>query len=97
MDLLSNDLASALDTFSEFLIEDDVARSVAIDNSDHERLSALAAAVDPLFEEINAVLDRLVAKDHPLPEHEEQLEYDLNSLAQAGMEARTHLEERGEG
>lgn len=50
--------------------------------------------MEPLYGEINEVLDKLVARPHPLPESLEQLEVDLNSLAQAAMEAQQELNTR---
>jgi phosphate uptake regulator len=91
---VSPQLAAALRTFSRFLESDDVARSKQIGESDVEELTTLADAVDPLYEEINEVLDRLVAKPHPVSEDEERLEEDLNSLAQAAMEARLERNRR---
>jgi hypothetical protein len=92
--MVSPPLAAALDNFRRFVIADDAERSEAIEGSDREALTALADAVDPLFEEINSVLDRLVEKAHPLPDDEDILEYELNSLAQAAMEARQELAAR---
>ena len=88
---ISADLAAALVTFRRFLLADDFDRSREIGGADPETLEALAAAVEPLFDEINAVLDRLTGARHPLPPNEEDLEADLNSLAQAGVEARLGL------
>lgn len=96
MDGISAELAAALQSFRGFLVSDDVERGHEIERSDRETLTALADAVDPLFEEINAVLDRLDRTAHPLPEDQEYLEYDLNSLAQAAMEARLELDDRPE-
>jgi hypothetical protein len=59
------------------------------------RTVALANAIDPLFDEINSVLDQLVATPHPLPDDQAALEDELNSLAQAGMGARMELDDRG--
>jgi hypothetical protein len=84
-------LAAALETYKAFLLSDDDERERGITEGDPEVLRALADAVDPLFDEINAVLDRLTAARHPLPRDQEQLESDLNSLAQAAMEARMEL------
>jgi hypothetical protein len=90
--IVSPALRSALDTYGRFLSSDDSEREQAIESSDRETLKAFANAIDQLYEEINAVLDRLVAAHHPLPDDQEQLEYDLHSLAQAAMEARLALE-----
>jgi ABC-type transporter Mla subunit MlaD len=85
-------LASALTTYRHFLVSDDSEREEAIESSDPDTLTGLADAVAPLFDEINAVLDQLTSTSHPLPPDQEQLESDLNSLAQAGMEARMKLD-----
>jgi hypothetical protein len=92
--IVSPALASALDDLRQFVIADDAERSEVIEASDRETLTALAESVGPLFGEINAVLDRLADAPHPLPEDQELLEYDLNSLAQAAMEARQELDHR---
>ena len=91
---VSPELATALRTFSRFLESDDAKRGKEIEGSEAEELNALANAVEPLYDEINAALDLLVAKPHPLPDGEERLEEDLNALAQAGMEARIELTSR---
>jgi len=80
-------LAAALAAYQSFLISDDQERVEAIEAADRETRVALARAVDPLYGEINALLDTLTAAPHPLPGDLEQLEDDLNSLAQAAMEA----------
>jgi hypothetical protein len=90
--IVSPALASALDDFRQFVIADDEERSGVIEATDPKTLTALADAIAPLFGEINAVLDRLTEAPHPLPEDQELLEYDLNSLAQAAMEARQQLD-----
>jgi hypothetical protein len=92
--LLSQPLRAALIEFRAFLKADDLERSQAIETADSERLAALTAAVEPLYGEINAVLDDLVGRAHPLPKDLEQLEVDLNSLAQAAMEAEQELRTR---
>jgi hypothetical protein len=92
--IVSPALAAALDDFHRFVIADDAERSEVIEASDRDTLTALAESVGPLFEEINAALDRLTVAPHPLPEDQELLEYDLNSLAQAAMEARQELDGR---
>jgi len=89
---ISPALASALETYREFLVSDDSDREAVIEATTPERLRGLADAINPLFDEINVVLDRLSAALHPLPGDQEQLEYDLNSLAQAAIEARMHLD-----
>lgn len=91
---VSPELARALRTFRHFLESDDRARANQIESSERQQLSALADALEPLNDEINEVLDRLVARPHPLSEYEGGLEEDLNSLAQAGMEARMELANR---
>lgn len=91
---ISPELAMALRTLRRHLLADDLERSDAMERSDRETLTALVEAVEPLFDEINAVLDRLLAKPHPLPSDEEELEVDLNSLGQAGAEARLELARR---
>lgn len=65
-----------------------------IAQADGQTLSALIEAVRPLLEEISSVLDALVARPHPLPDDQEILEYGLNDLGQAGVEARLELETR---
>jgi hypothetical protein len=91
---ISPKLAAALRTFHRFLLSDDIQRSDEIERSDKETLTALAGAVEPLLDEIDDVLDRLVAKPHPLPPAEDDFEVDLNSLGQAGIEARMELNSR---
>lgn len=90
----SSDLHAALEKYREFLIADDVERSNVIGAADCETLGELVADVEPLFDEINDVLDRLVAARHPLPADLEDLEVDLNSLGQVGSEARYEIESR---
>lgn len=89
---LSPALATALETYRAFLLSDDSDREAIVEGSSPEQLAALANAIDPLFDEINAVLDRLTGASHPLPRDQEQLESALNSLAQAAMEARMQLD-----
>lgn len=88
---LSSELAAALDRYRAFLVADDAKRANVIEASDLDALRVLVATVEPLYPEINAVLDGLMSADHPLPEDLELLEVDLNSLAQAGMEAQQAL------
>ncbi len=90
---LSPALAAALERFSEFLRSDDDDRARAIEDSEPAVLPTLAAAVQPLFDEINAVLDKYVRRVLPLPPAQGQLESDLNSLAQAATEARAYLDD----
>jgi hypothetical protein len=92
---ISPALAGVLDRFERFLVSDDVERSDAIAGSDDQSLRDLVDAVTPLFDEINAVLDVLVAHPHPLPADQEALETHLNDLGQAGVEAQLELESRG--
>lgn len=92
--IVSPALAAALAKFRPFLQADDVERSEAIEHADSQTLVTMAVAVRPLYPEINQVLDRLVAEQHPLPEDLELLEEDLNSLAQAAMEAELELDGR---
>ena len=93
-EITSRRLTDVLQTFGHFILSDDHERSTQIGRSDVEALTAFADAVDPLLDEINAILDMLVARPHPLSEGGERLEEDLNSLAQAGMEARLELANR---
>lgn len=90
-DRVSEPLLSALATFKAFLQPDDDDRAHAIKAADTETLAAMAETVGPLYGEINAVLDRLVAEAHPLPEDLELLEVELNALAEAAMEAEQEL------
>ena len=89
---LSPALATALETYRAFLLSDDSERAAMVEGSSPEQLAALADAIDPLFDEINAVLDHLTGASHPLPSDQDQLETNLNSLAQAAMEARMKLD-----
>jgi hypothetical protein len=93
---LSAELTDALATFRSFLVSDDVDRGEVIEASTAGTLTALVAAVTPLYPEIDATLDKLVALPHPLPEDDEQLEEDLNSLAQAALEAEQELDGRSD-
>lgn len=93
-DNISPELSAALKDYGRFLESDDFERGKVIESSDTPTLVGLADAVDPLFDEINRTLDRLVAAAHPLPENDESLEEDLNSLAQAAMEARMEADQR---
>jgi hypothetical protein len=90
----SQQLRSVLDAFPEFLDSDDVARADAVSSADTERLQDLVAAVEPLFDEINQLLDRIVALEHPVVAELEELEEVLNSLGQVGIEAEMELEDR---
>lgn len=92
VDAISPPLTNALSEYREFLLSDDSEREAAIEGAAPDRLRALADAVDPLFDEINAALDRLTSASHPLRSDQEQLEDELNSLAQAAMEARMQLD-----
>ncbi len=91
---ISAALTDALTKYEAFLLSDDDERGRAISESDPDTLRALADAVDPLYDEINAVLDRFDATKHPMPADQEQLEIDLHGLAQAGTEARMELDDR---
>jgi len=92
---VSNALASALETFRPFLLPDDDERARHLEGSDSDDLRRLAEAVEPLFDEINATLDR-TSEAPSLSAEDQELESDLHALAQAGIEARMTLEERSE-
>jgi hypothetical protein len=92
---VSPNLASALAEFEPYLVADDVERSNQLEASDSETLRTLAAAVEPLFDEINAILDK-TGEAASLTDEEQELESNLHSLAQAAIEAGLTLEERGE-
>ncbi len=92
---ISPALAQALQRFDRFLVADDAARSDAIEQADGATLRDLVETMVPLYDEVNGVLDVLVEHPHPLPEDQELLEEQLNSLGQAGMEAQLELEARG--
>lgn len=92
---VNDDLAAVLAEYRPFLLSDDDERSDHIANSESDTLRALAEAVEPLFDEINATLDKTGVAPS-LTEDEQALESDLHSLAQAAMEARIELDERGE-
>jgi activator of Hsp90 ATPase-like protein len=91
---LTAELTAALDSLRPFLLSDDVERGAAIDRSDRATLDEIVRTIHPLFGEINEVLDRMAQKPHPLPADQEQLESDLNSLGQLGVEAQQELERR---
>jgi hypothetical protein len=91
--MISPALASVLSTFASFVLSDDADREDIIEASDPTTLTALVAAVDPLFGEINAVLDRFDEGPRPGSADDQQLESDLHSLAQAAMEARMQLDD----
>ena len=93
---ISPALAQALQRFDRFLIADDVERSDVMSQADDATLRDLVATMEPLYDEVNAVLDVLVAHPHTLPEDQQLLEEQLNSLGQAGMEAQFELEARGQ-
>ena len=92
---VSDDLVAALVEFEPFLLSDDEERSNRLEASDSHTLRRLAEAVEPLFDEINATLDKTLAAA-PLSEDEQELESNLHSLAQAAIEARMTLDDRGE-
>lgn len=92
---VSGALAAALADFEPFLLADDEERSNKLVASDSDTLRRLAEAVEPLFDEINATLDK-TGQAPSLSEEEQQLESDLHSLAQAAIEARIELDDRGE-
>jgi len=92
LELLSQPLRDTLEDFRGFLRSDDLERQDAIEGADDATLAALIDAVD--LDEVNQVLDDLVERPHPLSEDLEQLEGDLNSLAQAAIEARHELNSR---
>lgn len=88
-------LRAALDRFDHYLISDDSDRGEAVSRSDTEMLRELVDAVTPLYDEVNSILDVLVAQPHPMPEDQEALEYRLNDLAQSAEDARIELDSRG--
>jgi hypothetical protein len=92
---VSDGLASALAEFQPLLLADDEERSNKLEATDSDALRRLAEAVEPLFDEINATLDRTNAAP-ALSAGEQELESNLHSLAQAAMEARIELDDRGE-
>jgi hypothetical protein len=77
------------------VLTDDAERSDKIVATDSVTLRKLADAVGPLFSEINAALDATYEKSS-LSDEEQDLEADLNALAQAAEEARIELEHRGD-
>ncbi len=83
-----------MNRFRDLLLLDDLEREDRIERTDSESLEALATSVEPLYAEINTVLDRLEAEPHPLPEPLDQLEYDLHALGQAAIEAQQALDAR---
>jgi hypothetical protein len=91
----SPELAAVLVEFEPFLLSDDVERTDKLASTDSATLRKLAEAVEPLFDEINATLDKTGAASS-LTDEEQDLESNLHSLAQAAIEARMTLEERGE-
>ena len=91
---MSKPLESAMADFASFIGSDDLERSAVIQRANGKTLAALAAAVRPLHAEINDLLNHFAAMDHSLPPDLERLESDLNSLAQAGMEAEGELAAR---
>jgi hypothetical protein len=62
--------------YKSFVLSDHDERGRAISESDPDTPRALADAVDRLYDEINAVLDRFDATRHPMPADQEQLETD---------------------
>jgi len=92
---VSDKLAAVLADFEPFLLADDEERSNKLASSDIATLRRLAEAVEPLFDEINATLDK-TGQAASLSEDEQRLESDLHSLAQAAIEARFELDDRGE-
>jgi hypothetical protein len=93
---ISPALALALQRFDRFLVADDMDRAEVMDQADDATLQDLVATMEPLYAEVNAVLDVLVAHPHPLPADQALPEEQLNSLGQAGMEAQFDLEARGQ-
>lgn len=92
---VSDKLSAALADFQPFLLADDEERSNKLAASDSDTLRKLAEAVEPLFDEINATLGS--TNEAPsLSEDEQRLESDLHSLAQAAIEARIELDDRGD-
>jgi hypothetical protein len=94
---LSAELRTALERFRRFAVSDDAVRGAAIESAATPELEALADTIDPLFAEINAVLDRFDATSHPLPDADAELEHDLHAVAQAGEEARIEVDRRRGG
>jgi hypothetical protein len=92
---LTPGLRDALERFDRYLVSDDVERSELMAATDTESLEAFADAVGPLFDEINAVLDRLDALP-TLSDEQQDLVSKLNDLGQAGVEARLDLDDRGQ-
>ena len=90
----SDPLAAALNDHRRYVLADDLERERAIESSGCEELRTLAAAVQPLYDEINTLLDQLTGAPHPLPGDLEALEVDLNSLAQAADEAAIEAAQR---
>lgn len=92
---IGDDLAAALTEFQPFLLADDEERSNMIAASDSDALRKLVQSVEPLFDEINATLDKTY-EAASLSAEEQDLESNLHSLAQAAEEARIELDGRGE-
>jgi hypothetical protein len=93
--VVSDDLAAALAEFQPFLLADDEERSNKLRASDNDTLRGLAEAVEPLFDEINTTLDE-TNEASTLSGEAQDLESNLHSLAQAALEARIELDDRGE-
>jgi hypothetical protein len=93
--MMGTALEQTLAQFRQFLISDDELRAEELERSDAETLRSLVESVEPLFKEINSVLDQLTAMNHPLEDAVADLEDALNSLAQAAIEARFELDGRG--
>jgi hypothetical protein len=92
---ISPALVDVLQQYDRYLVSDDVDRSALIAAMDTPSLDAFAEAVDPLFGEINAVLDHFDSLP-TLSAEQQDLVAQLNDLGQAGMEARIDLDDRGQ-
>jgi hypothetical protein len=94
---VSPSVARLLAEFNEFLVADDPDRDDLIGRTDSTRLQEFTRSAVPHIGEIDAALDELASRRHPLPPDVEQLEFDLNSLAQAAIEAQLELQRRAKG
>jgi hypothetical protein len=87
-------LAQLVTEFRMFLVADDPARADVIGRTDTRLLQEFTRSAVPRIGEIDAALDELVSRRHPLPPDLERLEHDLHSLAQAAIEAQLELQRR---